>query len=409
MNVTWSIIRHEIYVTLRRKGYLFLTLGVPVIAVIAVMIFIAVQDDDEGETRNPLEKEPGNPIGYVDHSGLFGDPGEYAQVIVRYPDEEAARSALKKGRLDSYFIIPADYMQTGNVTRKALQIGIPGGDANWFQAFMILQLIGDENLPLFLRLNDPARITEHQLDASGVELLQTNEDQFGANFTLVYAFAMILLMATFVPSGYLIRSVVAEKENRTIEVILSSLRPIQLLAGKIIGQGAMGLLQLLIWLFSAWALFNLASGEIADLSELELTPDKLLIVLLYFLGNFALMSCCFAGLGAISTNMREGPQYVSLFTLPMIVPIWFTTIFIESPNGNLALILSLFPITAPLTMVQRIAITTVPAWQLGLSLALLFASSGLMLWLIAKLFRVSTLLSGTLPKPAELIKLLREA
>ncbi len=93
----------------------------------------------------------------------------------------------------------------------------------------------------------------------------------------------------------------------------------------------------------------------------------------------------------------------------MIAPIWFTTIFVESPNGNLAVILSLLPITAPLTMVQRIVITTVPLWQLGLSLALLFASSVLVLWLIAKLFRVSTLLSGTPPKPAELLKLLRKA
>jgi ABC-2 type transport system permease protein len=410
MNVTWSIIRHEIFVTLRRKGYLFMTLGVPVIAAIAVVVFIVAKgDEDEEASQNPLEKPPSSPIGYVDHSGLFGDPGELAGLVVHYPDEDAAQSALKKGQLDSYFVIPADYMQSGNVTRKAAQMGIPGGDADWFRAFMIFQLLQGASPYLLLRLNQPARITEHQLDASGVELLQTNADQFGANFTLVYAFAIILLMATFVPSGYLISSVVAEKENRTIEVVLSSLRPVQLLAGKIIGQGLMGLAQLLIWLVSAWALFNLASGEISDLSALELTPYKLLIVLLYFLGNFALASCCFAGLGAISTNMREGPQYASFFTLPMVVPIWFTTIFIESPNGNLAVLFSLFPITAPLTMVQRIAITTVPLWQLGLSLALLFASAGLMLWLIARLFRVHVLLSGTLPKPAELLKLLREA
>lgn len=410
MNVTRSIIRHEIFVTLRRKGYLFMTFGVPIIAAIAVVVFIMVKGDDEDESpQNPLEKPPDKPIGYVDYSGLFGDPGELAGLVVLYPDEDAAQSALKKGQLDSYFVISADYMQSGDVTHKAPQMGIPGGDADWFRAFMIFQLLEGSNPYLLLRLNQPARITEHQLDASGIEVLQTDEDQFGANFALVYAFAMILLMATFVPSGYLIRSVVEEKENRTIEVILSSLRPLQLLAGKIVGQGLMGLIQMLVWLVSAWAIFNLASVEIADLSQLELTPDKFLLVLLYFFGNFALASCCFAGLGAISTNMREGPQYASLFTLPMVVPIWFTTIFIESPNGNLAVLFSLFPITAPLTMVQRIALTTVPWWQLGLSLALLFASSGLMLWFVAKLFRVNVLLSGTLPKPAELLKLLREA
>jgi ABC-2 type transport system permease protein len=410
MNTVWTIVRHEIFVTIRRKGYLFLTFGVPVIAAIAVALFVMSRgDEDESGPQNPLDKLPDKPIGYVDHSGAFGDPGELAGVFKPYPDEATARAALERGELDSFFIIADDYMQTGKVTRKASQMGIPRSDSDLFRAFLIFQLLGDKSPHLLLRLYAPARVIEHQLDTAGVELSQTEEDQFGTNFALVYAFAMILLMTTFIPSGYLIRSVVTEKENRTIEVVLSSLRPIQLLAGKVLGQGVMGLLQLVIWLASGWALFNLASGEVSALSGIDLTSGKLLIVLFYFLGSFLLTSCLFAGLGAVSTNMREGPQYASFFTLPMIDPIWLTTIFIESPNGSLAVIMSLIPITAPLTMVQRIAITVVPWWQLGLSLVLLFAGSVFTLWLVAKVFRVNILLSGTMPKPAELFKLLREA
>jgi ABC-2 type transport system permease protein len=93
----------------------------------------------------------------------------------------------------------------------------------------------------------------------------------------------------------------------------------------------------------------------------------------------------------------------------MVIPLWLLTVFIEAPNGGVATLLSLIPITAPLAMVQRIAITVVPLWQLGLSLSLLAAAVALTLWLAAKIFRVNTLLAGTLPKPAELLNLLREA
>lgn len=411
MKKVWTIARHEIFVTMRRKGYLFMTFGVPIIAAMAVVVIILLQSDqDEDKPQNPLQDLPDRPIGYVDYSGEFSDPGELGSVIVLYPDEDAAIAALEGGKLTSFYVIADDYMQTGKVTRKAPQLDFMGSDMDLFRAFLISQLLGDESPHLLLRLYQPARVIEHQLNAAGVELSQVDEEErYGSNFILVYGFALILLMTTLIPSGYLLRSVVEEKETRTIEVVLSSLRPLQLLMGKVLGQGAMGLLQVIIWLASAWALFNLAAGELPDLSGVELPPSKLLIVLLYFLGGFLLIACVQAGLGAISTNMREGPQYAAFFTLPMVVPLWLLSVFIETPNGNLAVILSLIPITAPLSMVQRIAITVVPWWQLGLSLVLLAAGVGLTLWLAAKIFRVNILLAGTVPKPAALLRLLREA
>jgi len=411
MDKAWTIVRHEIFVTVRRKAYLFMTFGVPIIAATAVVAYLLLQSPgDENQSRNPLDDLPDQPIGYVDYSGLLSDPGELAAVFKSYPDEAAARAALQRGELSSYYIIAPDYMQTGDVTRIAPQLGFSESSANLFRAFLILQLLGDKDPQLLLRLYEPARVIEHQLDATGAELSQIDEEQrYGSNFILVYGFAMILLMSTIVPSGYLLRSVIEEKENRTIEVVLSSLHPLQLLSGKVLGQGAMGLLQIVIWLASGWALFNLASGELPSMSGVDLSLLKILIVLLYFLGGFLLVASFQAGLGAISTNMREGPQYAAFFTLPMVVPLWLINFFIEAPNGNVAVILSLFPITAPLAMVQRIAIAVVPWWQLVLSLVLLAFGVIATLWLASKIFRVNALLAGTVPKPAELLRLLREA
>jgi len=411
MEKVWTIVRHEIYVTMRRKGYLFMTFGVPVVAAIAVFAYLLLQGaGDGGGSPNPLDDLPDQPIGYVDYSGMFNNPGELAAIFIRYPDEASARAALERGELSSYYIIAPDYMQTGDVTRKAPQLGFSESDANLFRAFLILQLLGDKDPQLLLRLYEPARVIEHQLDVSGAELSQIDEEQrYGSNFILVYGFAMILLMSTVIPSSYLLRSVIEEKENRTIEVILSSLRPLQLLSGKVLGQGAMGLLQIMLWLASGYVLFNLASGELPSLNGVDLAPIKIFIVILYFLGGFLLVASFQAGLGAVSTNMREGPQYAAFFTLPMVIPLWLINFFIETPNGNVAVILSLFPITAPLAMVQRIAIAVVPWWQLGLSLVLLALGVIMTLWLASKLFRVNTLLAGTLPKLAELFRLLREA
>ena len=410
MNRIWAIVRHEIFVTLRRKAYLLTTLGVPAVATIAVILIILLTGDDENESQNPLENLPDHPIGFVDHSGIFGNPGELAAVFVRFQDEGAARTALERGELNSFFVIAPDYLRTGRVTRKAPQLGFTEADVELFRAFLILQLLGDQNPQLLIRLYDPARVIEHQLDTTGAEVSQIDEEQrYGSNFILVYGFAMILLISTMVPSGYLLRSVVEEKENRTIEVVLSSLRPIQLLAGKVLGQGTMGLLQIVIWLATGWALFNLASGELTALVDVDLTLGQIFIVLLYFLGGFLLVACFQAGLGAVSTNMREGPQYAAFFTLPMVLPLMLLSVFIEAPNSNLAVILSLIPITAPLSMVQRIAIAVVPWWQLGLSLTFLVLGVLVTLWLASKVFRVNTLLAGTIPKPVELLRLLREA
>jgi ABC-2 type transport system permease protein len=410
MTKVWTITQHEVFVTIRRTGYLFMTFGVPIIAAIAVVAYIPLRGSQtEGSTPNPLDTVPSKPIGYVDYSGLFGPRADMASVFVPFPNENSAKSALKRGELSAYYIIASDYMQTGSITRKAPQLGFMGPDTGLFRAFLILHLLNDEAPHLLQRLYEPAQVIAHQLDANGAELSQVNvEERYSSSLVLVYGFSMILVMATILPAGYLLRSIVEEKENRTIEVVLSSSSPIQLLAGKVLGQGTMGLFQVVIWLVSGWALFSLAAGEVPTLQGAEFSLNKILIVLLYFLCGFLLLACFQAGLGAVSTNMREGPQYAAFLTLPMMMPLWLLSVFIEAPNGNLAVILSLIPITAPLSMVQRIAITVVPLWQLVFSLALLVLGILVSLRLSAKIFRVHTLLSGTLPTPAQLLRLLRE-
>jgi ABC-2 type transport system permease protein len=111
--------------------------------------------------------------------------------------------------------------------------------------------------------------------------------------------------------------------------------------------------------------------------------------------------------GAISNSAREGPQYAVVFTLPAVIPLYFISVFLTAPDAGLPVVLSLFPITAPIAMVMRLLITTVPAWQIILSLALLALTIFGMMWLAGRLFRVQTLLAGQTPKLRDLARIVR--
>src|SRR6185295_11530383 len=127
-------------------------------------------------------------------------------------------------------------------------------------------------------------------------------------------------------------------------------------------------------------------------------PGKLVLLLLYFAAGYLFFAGAYGMIGAISNSMQEGPQFAVVFTLPAVLPLYFLGIFISSPDGTLPVILSLIPITAPLAMVMRISVTTVPAWQIILSLALLVILDVVIIWLAGRLFRVQNLLAGQTPK-----------
>jgi ABC-2 type transport system permease protein len=189
------------------------------------------------------------------------------------------------------------------------------------------------------------------------------------------------------------------------------MRPTQLLAGKILALGLLGLLQIIVWLMALILLGRLAAGSgitvLMALVNLNLTPMQVFLFLLYFVGGYLFFAAAYGMVGAISASMQEGPQFAVFFTLPAAIPLYFISLFTTAPDSPLPVILSLIPITAPLSMVMRISITTVPAWQIAVSLILLIALDLVMIWLAGRMFRVQTLLAGQAPKLRDIPQLLR--
>jgi ABC-2 type transport system permease protein len=255
---------------------------------------------------------------------------------------------------------------------------------------------------LYLRLRDPAVIGEHRLDADAAA--SSNENQ---NFVVVYVFGLVLMMSIFWGGGYLMQSVVQEKESRIIEIILSSVRPTPLLLGKILAMGLLSLLQVAT-LAGTFIFIVSRAGNLSDaVGNVHISAGTVVVLVVYFLLGFLLFGSLMAAIGALTTSVRESQNLVAVVTLPAAIPYFFLAVFAEEPNGPLAVILSLFPITAPLSMVMRVSAATVPVFQLVLGVVLLSLGVAFAIWLAGRVFRVNVLLMGNMPKLRDIPRLIR--
>ena len=403
----------------RRRGYIFTTFGIPLIAFV---IFFAYQFINTINTRNasPIASASQaiastaelfkgiSRAGYVDLSSQFSDAGDLKDKLNRYDDEDSARAALSTGKIDLFYVISADYLKTGDITLVMPRLNLGQISADPVRRLILGQLSQGVDRSLFSRLVDPVAIQEINLQRDSSGKTQTN---FGNDFAVAYLFAILLMLAVFTTNGYMMQTVIEEKETRLIEILISSMRPTQLLAGKILALGLLGFLQIVVWLVAIVWLGRLAAGSgitaLTALISLNLTPMQVLIFLVYFVFGYLFFAAAYGMVGAISASMQEGPQFAVFFTLPAAIPLYFIGLFTTSPDAPLPVILSLIPVTAPLSMVMRISITTVPAWQIAVSLTLLIALDAVMIWLAGRMFRVQTLLAGQAPKLRDIPRLLR--
>jgi ABC-2 type transport system permease protein len=186
-----------------------------------------------------------------------------------------------------------------------------------------------------------------------------------------------------------------EKGSRVMEILLISLQPRQLLTGKLLGLSALILVQYLIWaIIASLALTVLGRDAGQLLTGISLSASEALLALPYALGGFGLYAALMAGIGALAADVESSRGWIFVLTLPMMAPIYLWTAIVNAPNGPLALALSLFPYSAPVAMLMRMTSAVVPAWQLVVSLGLLAAATVGTIWLMARLFRAQTLLSG---------------
>ncbi len=399
-----TIIGHEFLVNLRRPAFILMTLAVPLLGGLALIVGSYFGGRIAEEVIAPQRELAEKPMGYVDQVGRFAPKPGFAL----YLDEEKAKVALLSGEVSSFFVIPQDYMDTGVVIRYSRGEGLLGSDPDslvWqsVRSFLIDNLLADEPDPqVVARIKNPMNAVSLTLDESGALTQETPLD-----FIIPFIFSVLLIMSIFAASGFLLQSVAEEKENRVIEILLSSVSPGQLMVGKIVGLGALGLTQVLVWLVSAWAMMSIGSVNLPALQGLSIPISTLLLAGIYFILGYLLYGAIMAGCGAIATTMREGQQIAGIFSMAAAVPMMFSSLLIMNPDSTFAVVLSYFPLTAPTMVMQRIGLQQVPTYQLAISLGLLFLSVPLVIWMAAKVFRMGLLMYGKRPTLGEIVRVLR--
>ncbi|MFC1875160.1 ABC transporter permease [Chloroflexota bacterium] len=406
MNKTLIILKHEFRQTLRRRSFIIITVAFPLLTLLAIVGYQAIQG--LWQPSAPVEITT---VGYVDQAGGFDDYTSQLDVtLVSQINEDEATEALLNEEISQYFVIPQDYLTSGIIVRYTLERELEPPGAVWqaIKNFLISNMLaGETDSQVVERVQYPLALNSITLDESG----QVAPEQGGYTaFIVPYIFSILLIMAIFTSSGFLMQGLGEEKENRVMEILLSSVSPRQLITGKVLGLGAAGLLQIVVWLLSARFLAGMASSTIGGmLSSLQIPTDFLLISLVYFILGYFLFAIITAGAGSIGATAREGQQLSIIFTMTAVAPLWFTALIMNSPNNVVAQLLTLFPLTAPVTVMLRMGMTDIPVWQFAVSIGLMIATIIGLLVLVAKVFRTFLLMHGKTPRLGEIVRYLRQA
>lgn len=409
----WRVMSYEISRTLRRKGYLFATFALPVLLFLLSFVWQRLAPTPEQMVRDAQtmaqQMDGLTTVGFVDLSGEFG--GVEADGIVRFDDEASAIEAMQRGDIEAIYILPEDYAETRTAREIIPQMAMDDITGQPLIMLAAAALGSELEEAHIMRLQNPANVRTVDLntvDADGNPIANdlTPEQQADSSMTLVYVVALLFIMTTFTGSGYLMQSVIEEKENRLIEVLITTVRPSQLLAGKVLAGGVMALFQVGMWILIAVLLMRVQGPFLMQmipfLANISLPVAQLPIVGIYFLVGFFMFAALFGMVGALSNSAQEGPQWTVVFVLPSMIPLWVTHVFVTDPHGTVPTLLSMFPLTSPIAMMMRLVTTQVPLWQIGLSLAILVGFVMALYWLAGRLFRVQILLSGKLPRLRDL-------
>jgi len=411
LNKTLLVGLREFRQRIRSRGFWLGLLGLPM----TFLIIWAVTTISNAEIRSappspmsPMSPMPARPrntiivtVGYVDQADLIqGRPADAAvgRLTTRFsafPDTASAERSLRRGTLIAYYVIAPDYRTTGAVERVSHQLPAIAAplDAEQFDQVLLANLLPHLDDGERTRLRRPFNGGSPTFVDVSASQMATGEPG-DLNF-LPFLVTVLIMTPLFTSGSYLLQSLLQEKSSRVMEVLLLSLRPTQLLTGKLLGLSLLTLVQYLIWAVFGWLVFAAGRTDFTTtLATSNLSTADLGLFLLYAFGGYLLYATVMAGIGALAPNLENSRAWVFIVSLPILIPFYLWTVIVAAPDDRLATTLSLVPFSAPVAMLLRIGVTTVPLWQHVFSLTLLALTGLGAVWLMARLFRAQTLLSG---------------
>ncbi|MBG0787669.1 MAG: ABC transporter permease, partial [Anaerolineaceae bacterium] len=384
--------------TVSRKSFLITLILVPLLPALILFGINLFGGNDSGDatgTGGLFQPGPQAPQveGYIDQAGIILELPEWIdpETFIAFDNEEQANTALESDEIQGYYVIEADILETGSVRliNKDFNPFTSLESSSVMESVLRYNLLG-ANAEQFAVFSQPLNIEVMNLSPETVE----RDDSSPYSFFVPYITTLLLYVLIITSASLMMTSVTKEKENRVIEILLSSISPRQLLIGKILGLALVGLLQTTVWMGAGFLMLRMGGTTLNIPANLQLPADLLIWSILFFLLGYFLYATIMAGVGALVPNVKEASQATIIIILPMLIPLTLISMIISTPNATLPLILSLFPFSAPVAMVTRMSVTSVPIWQILTAIGLMLVTIILLVRAVSGMFRAQVLLTG---------------
>lgn len=420
------VLKREYVFNFKRKSFLFTAFGIPLLTLAVMFLIIRFT---VGQETNLADFSL---LGVVDRAGIVSDLStppnekdapEYTLVtdpalVTPEGDDPAAREAyfaalenaarqqFDAGDLDGYLVIADDYILTGQVDLYTRN-NIPEALSRNITAFMRQQLaaIVPDSVPVSPDLlANPVEEVFRDID-TGKEL---SESALAGRMMLPFIFVFIYFIASSTTAQFLMSGVVEEKENRMMEILATSAHPGDLLWGKMLGLAALSFTQIGLWLGAGLLIILLNEDAREFASGVHFAPLDIALFIVLFVINFLLFASVMLGIGASVTAEAESRQFAGIFSFINVAPTAMIVTFFINPNGPLPVFFSFFPFTAATGLILRFGMTSVPFWQIALSVVIQVISVLIVMWAATKVFRLGMLMYGKRLTPREFWRAVRE-
>ncbi len=418
MDKILAIIRREYVTRVRSKGFIIGTVLSPLLMMSFVLVPIFMTRGNSSDALKLIvldQTGDAQLITRVDQ--LLNEENARAdQYTVNYevvPLSESLEShmpalneRIKQNQIAGYLVLPHDVLNRDKISFHAKNVSDFANRRRIENA--LNSAITERRLAMAGISSDQVRSLTREIDLELVN--QRGESERGQTFVLAYALLMILYITILVYGMMVLRGVIEEKQSRIVEVLLSSVKPFQLMMGKLLGIGLVGLTQYAVWAASAFLLSGFAAANMSTMGSFQVPRVSAMVMIffvVYFLLGYFLFATLYAMIGAIVSSDEDAQQMQMPITMLLVMPMIFSSVVLRNPNSTLSMALSLFPFFTPVIMFMRICLSQPPAWQIGLSLILMIGTILGAVWLAGKIYRVGILMYGKRPTLPELARWLK--
>jgi ABC-2 type transport system permease protein len=404
------VIRQELINTFSRPSFLIVAIGIPLLGVLVLGGIKVVQNRSDTPSEPQVEEWKMEVEGYIDQADLIQiiPPDLPEGHLLPFENEELAKEALESGQISAYYIIPANFVEDGEIyyvypeSKPLIEDG-----QKWVMSWTLLVNLQGGDIEAADRIWNPVgelaerviRTPEEALSPSASDACSRPGGACELNDLVRYIpsiMAALFFISFMFSSTMLFTSIATEKENRTMEVLLLSISPRQLLAGKTIGLVLAGLIQTMVWLGAVYTIFNIGGSTLSLPENFTFPADIIIWSLIFFLSGIGIYASLMAGAGALAPKMKDasGANFIAMSPLLLGYMVGIMAPLADSAEATIPFILSFFPLTSPIVMVMRITNSVVPLWQILLSVGLIIVTNILINQATASLFKAQYLLSG---------------